>query len=219
MTWVEILARVRRILDEETSSVSHWKDAAGDTILTNLAKDGEREFVALTGYFRGTNSQNITAGGTGLYTIPSDCLRIENIMADSTLLDEKNESEVFDYYGDDWTADTGTPIFYIPQGTQIRLVPIPDTAKANGLVISYIDMPAQSTDTPLTPARFHAYFAYYAAAQAFVEDQSQNAKYLIYNNLFLEGVQKATKERRGKNRKTVWRNTLRTSLDNYWNNQ
>lgn len=210
MTWAEISAGLYRIVDESTTG--HWPAATA----TVYAKQAEVQLCTDIKYFRKKTSTNYLAGATSVI-IPTDTITIKEIWCGGdTPLTERTEEQLFDYYGEAWQGLTGTPIFYIREGSTIVLVPLPDAAGT--VVFKTICTPAQAEAdvSPITPAIYHFTILWYAVYLCYIEDQANLDKANFYLNIYLNDVEKIKGQLIPKDKKRQAKTLTKQNLTNYW---
>lgn len=220
LSWASIVARALKKLSA-TSGASHWDSAAGNANLTAIAKEIEREFIRATDYFVQETNSNIVSG-TASYNKPTGCLKIHDVFVGGEQVTEQNGAEVLDYYGEDWTAETGTPIMYLQRGTTILLIPIPDENTTNGLTIINTYLPTQDSTNASVADECLEVLADGVAGMALWEDPSNiNLAPLFFNEdpmrpgKFQKGCDTYKKSLRSKSRKRQFRFNTPITLNAY----
>lgn len=223
LTWAAIVARALNKLDAVTAA-NHWDKTAGNPNLVALAKEIEREFIYRTDYFVQTSSQSIVSG-TASYSKPTGCLKIHGVYVGSDPITQQNNAEIYDYYGEAWTAKTGTPIMYMQMGGTILLVPIPDENSTDGLVIINTYLPTQGDTNSSVDEQYLEVLSDGVAGKAYYQDPSNiNMAPLYYNDdpnspgRFQKGITEAKKQLRSKDRIRQFRFNTPYNVNAYMNN-
>ena len=215
MAWGDALAiELRAIIGEAVAG--NWSDA----VLTAILKRAETDMVLLGRLYHGTFAQNIVAGGTGLYDIHADCLQIERVSAFGVPLFKKSTSQLIDIYGEEWCIETGAPVYYIIEGSQVRLVPISDTAEtttsiATGLVMWGIKRPDQSS-TVWTPEKWYDTLLDGAAAKAYKKDPANVDRFEYFQSRYLDGIDNIVSQNKDLYTGLAPRNTTPDKLAAVW---
>ena len=172
MTRAEMLAELRKVLDDEIAANLAWTDA---TLLGYLA-EGQDKFCEETGYF--IDKTNFTVEleeGTRIYDIPARVIQILEIWDGTRKLAKLDTGEVFD-----GTIETGDPAKWTTdqETGSIEFDRAPSTDEAGDEFVLRVwryslyaldnnDVDGEGTDAePEIPSRFHRACIEWAAFKA-----------------------------------------------------
>lgn len=140
-----IRTRVQKNLGNDTD---YFPDSDVDEYI-NQALD---ECAEISGAYQQVDSQT-TASGTYLYTLPSNCIQVKEVLYNGAPLSKRDLNYILQFFGegDDPADSTGVPNYYADYSlTQLWLYPTPSAAQT--LQIIYSGYPsALSADGDYSP--------------------------------------------------------------------
>lgn len=181
-TLTELLADVRALLNQSSSTNSFWTDAELTSYLNEAAR---RYFVEVTehneGLFTTTSDSNIVAD-TEAYALPTDCFEVravyKKVSNGYAVLPYKNDF-TSDYSTQGGTSSEYYQPYYFFRGNSIILRPTPQFNETAGLRIEYMQFPdtlvngGDSLTAQISPI-FKDLIISYAAYKAKIKESAVN---------------------------------------------
>jgi hypothetical protein len=140
---------------------------------------GQIEILNKNPILKGRAETNIIVGQYE-YTLPVDVLSIQSIRYNGSPLDTMSfqEAEAYILNQDPGRTQKGTPAFWYEWAGLINLYPTPDISLTDGLVIYYVAMPVnvtQTTDILSIPDRYYNTLLHAVLQQAYELDEDWTA--------------------------------------------
>lgn len=183
-----------RVLSRDPSSTGRARFT--DAQILDFLNEAQRDTIGATLCIRKEYSFD-TSSGTVYYSLPSDFMQIDRVLADSERLEEKSPAKL-DQSNSEWETEIGEPInFFINFSSRAKIgfypYPVTNTSTETIKVEYYAQAEEmESIDTPFnaitefTP--FHSMLSYYAASEmGFIDGLISQAdryfqRYILYRN-------------------------------------